>query len=426
MLDMIFRGVRRPGDPDPFDLGIQDGRIAAFGRLQAEAKQELDGSGHLLLPPFVESHIHLDTVLTAGEPAWNESGTLPEGIRLWQRRKQSLTREDVLTRAGQTLRLLMTAGALHVRAHADISDPRLTALRALLELRERVRPWLELQVIAFPQDGLRACPDNVQRLEEALRLGADGIGAVPHLEATREEGIASLDLCFRLAEQTGCFVHVFCDETDDPDSRFLETVALLALRTGLGARVTAAHANASAYYGEAYFQKLLGLLARSCINIVCCPLINSAMQGRFDAYPKGRGIARIKEMSEAGVNVSIAHDDIRTPFYPYGTGSLLQAAHMAAHLAHMTGRADAEELLRMITTRAARTLQLGDYGELAVGRPASFVLLPAADAMDLIRRQPPCRYVVSRGQIAAETRPAVELCHAPLGFAEDKAPAATD
>ncbi|TDG00542.1 amidohydrolase family protein [Paenibacillus piri] len=409
MLDLVFRNVlvpRADGTQAAADIGVREGRLAVLGAVPpGTGEREIDGSGLMALPPFVESHIHLDTVLTAGEPAWNESGTLFEGIGLWQRRKLSLTTDDVRRRAEEVLRRQAAFGILHVRTQADISDPDLVALRALLELRERVKPFVRLQVIAFPQDGIRACPDNERRLEEALELGADGIGAVPHLEPTREEGLASLDVCFRLAEKHGCFVHVFCDEIDDAHSTFIETVAHLAMTTGLRERVTASHANATAYYGEAYFRKLLGLLVRSGINVVCCPLINSAMQGRLDGAPKGRGIARIKEMWQAGINVSIAHDDIQSPFYPLGTGSVLQAAHIAAHLAHMTGREELAELVRMITVRAARTLCLGETYGLEANRPASFVLLPVSDAADLLRRQPECRYVVSGGRIIAETLP---------------------
>lgn len=401
------------GDPenrDLVDVGVKDGRIVKIGHMEGGAASEIDGSGHVILPPFVESHIHLDTVLTAGQPSWNESGTLFEGIGLWQKRKDMLTYEDVLRRAEKVLRRQMAAGILHVRTQADISDPSLTALRALLDLRERMKPHMHVQVIAFPQDGIRACPDNERRLEQALALGADGIGAVPHLEPTREEGLASLDIVFRLAEKHGCFVHVFCDEMDEAGSTFLEGVAHLAIRYGLRERVTAAHVNATAYYSEAYFQKVLGLTARSGIHIVCCPLINSAMQGRFDGYPRGRGIARIKDMWAEGVNVSIAHDDIQTPFYPLGTGNMLAAAHMAAHLAHMTGREEVAELVRMVTIRAAKVLQVQDYG-LAIGRPASFVLVPGRDAMDLVREQPLSRYVFNHGRIVAETEPARSILH---------------
>lgn len=369
-------------------------------------EEVLDGEGMLMLPPYVESHIHLDTVLTAGDPEWNESGTLFEGIKVWGRRKQLLTREDVLRRATAVLHSLVGQGVLHVRTHADISEPSMTALRTLLELKESMAGLVDLQVIAFPQDGLIACPDNRARLREALRLGADGISAIPHGEPSREAGIASLDDVFALAADTGCQLHLFCDELDDAHSRYLEAAAERTSRFGLGPRVTAAHVNATAYYGEAYFRKLAGQVAAAGMNIVCCPLINSAMQGRFDSFPKGRGIARIAELTAAGVNVAVAHDDIATPFYPLGSGSMLTAAHMAVHLAHMTGLSELEQAVAMITTNAAQALGITHQYGLAPGKPASFVLVDADDPRDLLRRQPPCRYVVRQGQLIARTEPA--------------------
>ncbi|WP_199614137.1 cytosine deaminase [Paenibacillus alkalitolerans] len=408
----MFRNVRLPDREHPVDIGIRDGVFAKIGDLRTVVSaKEIDAEGALMLPPFVESHIHLDTVLTAGEPERNRSGTLFEGIRIWQQRKVRLTREDVISRAMQVIRSQISQGILYVRTHADISDPNLTALKALLELRERLAPYMKLQVIAFPQDGIYSCPDNQRRLEKALELGADGVGAIPHCEYTREDGVASLQFAFALAERHGRMVHVFCDETDDGHSRFLEVTAELAIKSGLGEKVAASHACASSYYNEAYFQKLLCLTARSNINIVACPLVNAAMQGRFDPYPKGRGIARIKDFWQAGVNTSVAHDDMMTPFYPLGTGSMLQAAHMAVHLAHMTGTEEMEEAIRMITSRAAKILQIQDEYGIQEGNPASFVIMPVKNTIDLLRLQPVCRYVVSHGAIIAETHPANTFIH---------------
>ncbi|MCI3921087.1 amidohydrolase family protein [Paenibacillus sp. TRM 82003] len=410
--DVLVRNVRLPGAAGTVDLGIAKGTIAAIGGLAgAPAAAAFDAEGRLLLPPFVEAHVHLDTTLTAGDPVWNESGTLSEGISIWSARKQSLTREDVLARAERTVKLHIGYGVLHLRAIVDIGDPKLTALQAVLELKERYRDLVHMQVIAFPQDGIVACPENEARLAEALRLGADGVSAVPHLERTREEGVLSLRKAFGLAERGGAFVHVFCDETDDGASKYLEVCAALALTTGLESRVAAAHVNAAAYYSEPYFQKLLGLVQRSGLSIVACPLINSAMQGRYDGFPKGRGLTRIQDFHRAGVNVALAHDDIRTPFYPLGTGNPLDAAHMAAHLAHMCGHADAPHLLRMITEGGAAALNLGKAysvrdGVLRTGAPASFLLFDAADAAELIRMRTAPRYVFSRGRLIAETRPA--------------------
>ncbi|MBG9587547.1 cytosine deaminase [Cytobacillus firmus] len=403
MYDLVFRNLKFPSDPHLKDIAIgEDGLIKEIGTISSCGKKEVEGYGDLVLPPFVESHIHLDTVLTAGTPRWNESGTLFEGIQIWGERKRNLTADDVKTRALEVLQNQISYGVLHVRSHVDISDPDLTALRALLELKKKVSPYLSLQIVAFPQDGLISNPDNQNRLEEALRLGADAAGAIPHNEYTREQGIESLEICFSLAQKYNRMINVFCDETDDAESRFLEVVAMLALKTGLKNKVTASHANAMAHYSEPYMARLIGLLRDSEINIVSCPLVSSVMQGRFDSWPKGRGITRIKELWQAGINVSIGHDDILTPFYPFGTGNMLQAAHMAAHLAQMTGKQEAEEIITMITHRGARTLQIEAQYGIDTGKPASFITLPARDSFDLIRHQPKCRYVVSSGKIISE------------------------
>ncbi|AJY74479.1 amidohydrolase family protein [Paenibacillus beijingensis] len=411
--ELIIRNARLAGSGGRLDLGIRDGRFAAIGQLAAaEAEAVIDAEGMLLLPPFTEPHVHLDTTLTAGNPVWNESGTLAEGISIWTARKAALTKEDVIARAERTIRMYIGYGVLHLRSMVDIGDPKLTALEAVLELKERYREQIDIQVTAFPQDGIVSCPDNEQRMEEALRMGADGVSAVPHLERTREDGVLSLQKAFRLAQRQQAYVHVFCDETDDEASRFLEVCASLAIETGLLSRVTAAHANAAAYYNEPYFQKIVGLVKQSGLSIVACPLINSVMQGRYDAYPKGRGITRIKEFVRTGVNVALAHDDIRTPFYPLGTGNPLDAAHMAAHLAHMSGRSELQELIGMITAGGAAAMNLGNAygfsgGAFVEGAPASFLLFDAEDAGDLIRNRPSPRYVVRSGRVIAETLPAV-------------------
>ena len=406
MFELVVRNLKFPNSTKGLkDIGIINGKIKEIGKITTSGEQEIDAHGDLILPPFVESHIHLDTVLTAGDPRWNESGTLFEGIQIWSERKQKLTISDIKKRASEVLRLQIAYGILHIRSHVDISDPNLTALRALLELKDEVAPYINLQIVAFPQDGLISCPGNQQRLEMAMRMGVDAISAIPHCEHTREDGVKSLELCFSLAEKHNKMINVFCDEIDDGHSKFLEVVASLALRSGLKQKVSASHANAMAYYSDSYVTRLLGLLQESSINIITCPLVNSVMQGRFDSWPKGRGITRIKELWKAGVNVSIGHDDILTPYYPLGTGSMLQAAHMAAHLAHMTGRGEMEELINMVTIRGARSLQIeSEYG-IRIGMPASFVTLPARDRFELIRYQTMCRYVISRGKVVAETIP---------------------
>lgn len=404
MYDLLLRNVRPAFSDTMCDIAVQDGRIAKIGQLSVPANRLIEGGGKAVLPPYVESHIHLDTALTSGLPRLNESGELFEGIELWNEyRTHYLTKEDVRKRAHAVIDEMAKHGVLYMRGMVDVSDPQLTALHALLDVKRAVAPFLTLQLIAFPQNGLTA--DRGEALRQAIELGADGISAVPHLEPTHEKGIESLYICFELANQYDKDIHIFCDEIDDGASRFVETVALLAAEYGMGNRVTVSHLNAMAYYPEAYVRKLIGLIKASEINVVTCPLISTAVQGRLDAWPKGRGITRVKDLHEAGVNVAVAHDDFLSPFYPLGTGSLLSAGHMLLHQAHMTGARDFESVYEMMTANAARVMNIEGYG-IQEGHRADFILVSAESAHDLLRRQPVTELVVSNGQIICETVPA--------------------
>jgi len=398
-----LRGARL-GD-EVVDVGVESGRVGRIAaRIEERGEREIEAEGRLLSPPFIESHVHLDTTLTAGEPRWNESGTLFEGIRIWSERKQSLTREDVMARATDLLRWQAAQGVLHVRTHADVTDPEFTGLMALLEVKEKVRDWVDVQVVAFPQEGMMSFPKGVELMEEALTLGADVVGGIPHYEHTREMGVESVKESFRLAEKHDRPIDIHCDETDDPHSRFLEVMAAEAIRTGMGSRVTASHTTAFGSYDNAYAFKLMGFLVKSGINFVANPLINITLQGRYDTYPKRRGITRVKELWHNGLNVSLGYDDIMDPWYPLGTGGMLQPAHMAVHACHMTSRKEVTACFDMVTQNAARTLGLRDYG-IAEGNGASFVLVDAPDRWDAIRRLAPTTLVVKNGEVIAETCP---------------------
>jgi cytosine/creatinine deaminase len=400
---LILRGARL-GD-EVLDVGIEDGRVSRIAaRLDERAEREIDAGGRLASPPFIESHVHLDTTLTAGEPRWNESGTLFEGIQLWSERKKSLTHDDVVARATQLLRWQVARGVLHVRTHADVTDPEFTGLKALLEVKEKVREWADVQIVAFPQEGMLSYPGGVELMEEALRLGADAVGGIPHYEHTREMGVESVKQSFRLAEKHDKFIDIHCDETDDPHSRFLEVMAAEAIRTGMGPRVTASHTTAFGSYDNAYAFKLMGFLAKSGINFVANPVVNITLQGRYDTYPKRRGITRVKELWQNGLNVSLGYDDIMDPWYPLGTGNMLQPAHMAVHACHMTGREEVMACFDMVTGNAARTLGLKDYG-IAEGNPANLVLVDASDKWDAIRRLVATTLVVKDGEVISETSP---------------------
>ncbi|MEG3896089.1 MULTISPECIES: cytosine deaminase [unclassified Microcoleus] len=407
---IVLRECRLLGaiDSQTVDIAIDGDKIAAVASQIPElGESEIDVGGKLVSPPFVESHIHLDSALTAGEPRWNQSGTLFEGIQIWGERKQSLTLDDVKKRAVETLRMQASQGILFVRSHADVSEPTLTALQGLLEVREQVKDWMTLQVVAFPQDGIYGSPENDKLLEKSLDMGADAVGGIPHYELTREDGVKSVERIFELAEKYNRLIDVHCDEIDDEQSRFLEVVAAFAIRSGAGSRVTASHTTAFGSYNNAYAFKLMGSLAKSGINFIANPLINITLQGRADTYPKRRGVTRVKELWQQGLNVSFGHDCVQDPWYSLGTGNMLDVAHMAVHVCQMTGMAEIAACFNMVTVCGAKTLFLGDenYG-IDAGKSANLIVLDADDCYDAIRRRAAVRYVISRGKLLAETAPA--------------------
>lgn len=290
-----------------------------------------------------------------------------------------------------------------MRTHVDVSDPTLTALKAMLEVKQEVAPWVELQIVAFPQEGILSYPNGEALLEEALQLGADVVGAIPHFEFTREYGVESLHRAFELAKKYDRPLDIHCDEIDDEQSRFLETVAMLAHREGMGERVTASHTTAMHSYNGAYTSRLFRLLKMSGINFVANPLVNIHLQGRFDDYPKRRGITRVKELLEAGINVCFGHDDVVDPWYPLGTANMLQVLHMGLHVCQMMGYQQIDESLKLITDNSARTFGVAEYG-IEVGKPASLIILPAENGFDAVRRQVPVRWSVREGRVIATTQ----------------------
>ncbi len=394
------------------DIAIAAGRIMAIApHLGLSASTELDIGGQLVSPPFVDSHIHLDSALTAGQPRWNLSGTLFEGIEIWRDRKADLTVEDVKTRAIRALKQQASQGVLFVRSHADVSEPSLSALKGLLAVREAVKGWMTLQVVAFPQDGLYGSDENEALMEESLRLGADAVGGIPHYELTREDGVRSVHKIFELAQKYNRLIDIHCDEIDDPQSRFLEVVAACAIRSGLGPKVTASHTTAFGSYNDAYALKLMGILQRAKLNFIANPLINITLQGRTDTYPKRRGVTRVKELWQSGLNVSLGHDCIQDPWYSLGTGSLLAVAEMAVHVCQMTGQAEIDACFDMVTRHGARTLNVqGDYG-IVEGRPANLIVLDARSRYEAILNRATVKTVISRGQVLVETAPPAIVWH---------------
>ncbi len=404
MLDLLIRGARTRGVEAPRDIGVRAGRIVQVQPGEGAART-LDAAGRLVTPALVEPHIHLDAVLTVGQPRYNLTGSLFEGIAIWGERVKSLTVEDVKQRVRQVLRWQLANGVLFVRSHVDVCDPELTALRALVEIRQEVAGQMALQLVAFPQQGILSFPDGEALMRRAVELGADVVGAIPHFELSREYGERSVKFAMTLAAERGLRVDIHCDETDDEQSRFLEVMIAETIRLGMQGRVTASHTTAMHSYNNAYAYRLVNNLRRAELHLVTNPLDNSVLQGRFDSYPIRRGHTRVKQLLAAGVNVCIGHDSVMDPWYPLGYGDPLQAASVLAHYGQMTGYEEIKTLIDMISVNAARALGLEEYG-LEPGCRADLVLFDAPSEMDAVRLVAPRLAVIRGGEIVARTEPA--------------------
>jgi cytosine/creatinine deaminase len=417
---VIIKNAKLRGRDGLWNIAIKAGKFDQITQnvIDETGQEVLDAEGSLVLPPFIEPHIHLDTTLTAGEPEWNQSGTLFEGIQRWSQRKETLTENDVKTRAKTALKWQIAQGIQHVRTHVDVTDPKLTALKALLEVKEEMASYIDLQLVAFPQEGINSFPSGAELLEEALKMGADVVGGIPHFEFTREYGVSSLKTAFDLAEKYDRLIDIHCDEIDDEQSRFVEVVAAEAYERGLNNRVTASHTTAMGSYNDAYTYKLFRLLKMSNINFVANPLVNIHLQGRFDTYPKRRGMTRVKELLEAGLNVSFGHDDIFDPWYPLGTGNMLQVLHMGIHVSQLMGYEQIMNSIDLITTNSAKTLNIEESYGIETGKPANFIVLAAENEYEAIRKQAAVRYSIREGKVIAETKPSEASIR--IGESEEK------
>ncbi len=406
---MNILNARLRGRSGLYRIELDGARIAAISAQQAPAEAsegDIDAASNLVVPPFIEPHIHLDATLTAGEPAWNMSGTLFEGIERWGERKALVTHEDTKARAKKTIDMLVDHGIQHVRTHVDVTDPTLSALKSMLEVREETRHLIDLQIVAFPQEGIESFKGGRELMTEAIAMGADVVGGIPHFENTRDQGVSSIKFLMDLAERTGCLVDVHCDETDDPQSRFLEVLAEEARVREMGERVTASHTTAMGSYDNAYCSKLFRLLKMSKINFVSCPTESIHLQGRFDTYPKRRGLTRVAEIDRAGMNVCFGQDSIVDPWYPLGNGNILRILEAGLHICHMLGYEDLQRCLDLITDNSARTLNLGERYGLEVGRPANLLVLSAPDDYEMLRTQGHALLSVRNGEVLMRRTPA--------------------
>jgi len=404
-VDLLVQNAVLPDGRMGQDIAVTDDRISAIEpNIAAEAGEVIDAAGQLVSPPFVDPHFHMDATLSLGLPRLNRSGTLLEGIALWGELKPLLTHEALVERALRYCDLAVSQGLLAIRSHVDVSDPRLLTVEVLLDVRERVKAYIDLQLVAFPQDGYYRAPGAVAALGRALDRGVDVVGGIPHFERTMEDGAASVAALCRTAADRGLRLDLHCDESDDPLSRHIETLAAETVRHGLQGRTVGSHCTSMHSMDNYYVSKLIPLIAEAEVHVVANPLINITLQGRHDTYPRRRGMTRVPELRAAGVNVALGHDCVMDPWYPLGSGDMLEVAHMAIHAAPMTSRDAMRGAFDMITTNAAKAMGLEDYG-LAVGNRADFILLQARDPIEAIRLKATRLTVVRSGKVVARSAP---------------------
>jgi cytosine/creatinine deaminase len=411
---LIVRNATLPDGRSSIDVLTDAGRITAIGvDLPVPAGAEaIEAEGQLLSPPFVDAHFHMDATLSFGLPRVNASGTLLEGIALWGELKPQLTQQALVERALQYCDWAVAKGLLAIRTHVDVCDARLLAVEALLHVKTVVAPYLDLQLVAFPQDGLLRAPGALANLKRALDLGVDVVGGIPHFERTSEQGAESVRILCELAAERGLRVDMHCDETDDPLSRHIETLAFHTQRLGLHGRVTGSHLTSMHSMDNYYVSKLLPLLAETQVHAIANPLINITLQGRHDSYPKRRGMTRVPELIAAGVNVAFGHDCVLDPWYSLGSADMLEVAQMGLHVAQMTSQAQMRACFDAVTVNAAKVMGLRDHG-LEVGKSADFVLLQARDPVEAIRLRATRLVVVRRGQVVARNPAAIAALSLP-------------
>jgi len=412
-LDLLIRNANLADGRTGVDIACEAGRITAVEPgITAEAARVIDAGGLLVSPPFVDCHFHMDATLSLGLPRMNESGTLLEGIALWGELKEILTVEAVIERALRYCDLAVSQGLLAIRSHVDVCDDRLTGVEGLLEVREKIAPYIDLQLVAFPQDGLFRSPNAERNLLRALDMGVDIVGGIPHFERTMEDGARSVRWLCEIAADRGLMVDLHCDETDDPMSRHIETLAFETQRLGLQGRTAGSHLTSMHSMDNYYVSKLLPLMAEAEVHAIANPLINITLQGRHDTYPKRRGQTRVPEMRGYGINVAFGHDCVMDPWYSMGSGDMLEVASMGLHVGQMTSREAMRYCFDCVTTHPAKIMGLEGYG-VDKGCKADFVLLQARDTIEAVRLKATRLAVVKGGKVIAETPPRVAALSLP-------------
>ena len=405
MLDLLIRNANLPDGRRSIDIAVQDGVIAEVGNnIQAQSKEVLDLDNWLVSPPFVDPHFHIDATLSIGRPRINRSGTLLEGIDIWGDLVTQLTPEDIKNRAREMCHWSIARGCLAIRSHIDVTDDSLMAVDALIELREEMSPWIDLQYVAFPQNGFYRYATSPENLIRALDKGVDVVGGIPHFERTMADGAASVKALCEIAAERGLLVDLHCDETDDPTSRHIETLSCETQRHGMQGRVAGSHLTSMHSMDNYYVSKLLPLMKEAGVAAVANPLINIVIQGRHDTYPKRRGMTRVKEMIAMGIPVGLGHDCVMDPWYGLGSHDMLEVAHMAVHVGLMTGIDEIKSMFDGVTTTAAEILHLDNYG-IEAGCNADMVILQARDPVEAIRLRATRLFVLRKGKVIATSEP---------------------
>ncbi len=403
MADLLLRNVSLPDGRTGIDVLVDAGRIVNVSpRINADARETIDAAGQLLTPPFVDPHFHMDATLSYGLPRVNASGTLLEGIALWGELKPTLTQDAIVERALAYCDWAVAKGLLAIRSHVDVCDPRLLAVEALLHVREKVKPYLDLQLVAFPQDGALRSANALEQMKRALTMGVDVVGGIPHFERTMAHGADSVRVLCELAAERGLPVDMHCDESDDPMSRHIEALAHETLRLGMQGRVTGSHLTSMHSMDNYYVSKLIPLIHEAGVHAVANPLINITLQGRHDTYPKRRGMTRVPELMAAGVNVAFGNDCVMDPWYSLGSADMLEVASMGLHVAQMTSQDGMRACFDAVTVNAAKVMGLEGYG-VAPGNRADFVLLQASDPVEAIRLRAARLKVFRAGKVVAES-----------------------
>ncbi len=413
MGNLLIKNAKMRYKKGLFDIRIEGGKFKSIvpredcaGINDTMAENVIDAKGNLVSPPIVDPHVHLDAVLVAGLlERKNKTGTLLEAIDIWNEWKQGLTKDIIKTNARKVIDWYIANGVLRVRTHADCTEPTLITVEALLELRDEVKDLIDLQVVAFPQNGVFTESDNDKLFRRSIEMGVDVIGGAPHIEYTREDGVKEVELVYNLAEKYGRQIDIHIDETGDPDSKFVEIMAKESINRGMGKLATASHTTAMHNYNNDYAYKLIGNIAKAKMNMIANPFDNAVLQNRFDGYPKKRGLTRVDEMLERGINVAIGHDSIMDPWYTMGKANMILAAFLLAHMGHMNGAAQIQQLFDMITTNSAKAMNLDNYG-IEEGQQADVIIYDATSEDDIIRLQSECTHVIRKGRVICETEPA--------------------